>query len=51
MIEKEFLLNEIDIQQYDSHKIIWDGEGYYLINKIKNFVPGKITKVELFKVG
>ena len=51
VIEKQYILNEYDIYSYDPHKIIWDGEGYYLINKIKNFVPGKITKVELFKVG
>jgi len=51
VIEKQYLLNELDIAGYDSHKIMYDGEGYYIINKIKNFVSGRITKVELFKVG
>jgi len=51
IVEKEYLLTEYDIFSYDSHKIIYDGEGYYLINKIKNYVPGRISKVELFKVG
>ena len=51
IIEKEYLLTEYDIHSYDSHKIMWDGEGYYLINKIINFIPGRITKVQLLKVG
>lgn len=51
IIEKEYLLTEYDIYNYDPHKMIFDGEGYYIINKIKNYVPGRISKVELFKVG
>ncbi len=50
VIVKEYLLTELDIQNYDSHKMVYDGEGYYLVNKISNFIPGNITKVELFKV-
>jgi hypothetical protein len=50
VLTKYFNLTEMDIAAYDPHKIIYDGEGYYLINKISNFVPGKITSVELFKI-
>jgi len=50
IIVKEYLLTESDIYNYNSHKMIYDGEGYYLVNKIRNFVPDKITTVELFKV-
>lgn len=51
VIEKEYLLTELDIINYNSHKMIYDAEGYYLINKIKNFIPDQVTTVELFKVG
>lgn len=50
VIVKQFNLTEIDILNYDPHKMVWDGEGYYIINKISNFVPGRITSVELFKI-
>ena len=51
LVVKEYLITEIDIYNYDPHKMIYDGEGYYLINKITNFIPGRISKVEMFKVG
>jgi len=51
VIIKEYYLDELDIKNYDPHKIIYDGEGYYLVNKISNFVPNRITKVELFKIA
>lgn len=50
-ITKYFRLSEIDIQAYDSHKMIFVNGVYYILNKIVNFIPGKITKVELFKVS
>jgi hypothetical protein len=46
----EYNLNELDIANYDPHKMIFDNGSYYLINKIENFRSGKITKVELFKI-
>ncbi len=49
-ITRYYYLSVIDIANYDPHRMVWDGEGYYIINKIVNFVPGKITKVELFKI-
>jgi len=50
VITKFFYLTEVDIANYNPHKLIWDGYAYYLVNSIMNFVPGKLTKVELFKV-
>lgn len=50
VITKEYLLTEHDIFSYDPHRMMWDGQGYYIINKIGNFYPERITKVELFKV-
>jgi len=49
-ITKFFNLTEVDVASYDQHKMIWDGHGYYL-PKIDKFIPGKITKVVLFKVS
>ena len=46
----EYNLNELDIANYDPHKMIFDSGSYYLINKIKNFRSGKITNVELYKI-
>jgi hypothetical protein len=50
VIPRYFNLTEQDIANYDPHLMIWDGDGYYIVNKIVNYVPGKITKVELFKI-
>ena len=51
VITKFYRLTELDIAQYDPHKMVYDGEGYYIVNEITNFIPGKITKVSLFKVS
>jgi len=46
---KYFNLTEIDIANFDPQKMVYDGNGYYLAS-IKNYIPGKITRVELFKI-
>jgi len=51
IVTKQYYLNELDIANYDPHKMVYDGEGYYIVNAIRNFIPGNITKVELFKVS
>lgn len=51
IITKFFNLSVIDVMSYDPFKMVYDGTGYYLVNKISNYVPGKITKVEVFKVS
>ncbi len=50
-IERFYYLTLLDIANLDLTKLIFDDGVYYYINKIINFVPGKITKVELFKVS
>lgn len=50
-ITKYYNLSIVDINMYDPHKLIFDGDGYYIVNKISNFVQGRLTKVELFKVS
>jgi len=51
VIIKEYYLTPLDIKNFDSHKMVYDGEGYYYVNKISNFVNGTITKVELLKIA
>lgn len=50
VITRKYLLSEIDIAAYDPHKMIWD-DGYFIVNKILNYVSGRVTTVELFKIG
>lgn len=50
IITRTYNLTELDIANFDPHKMIWDN-GYFLVNKITNFVPGRLTTVELFKVN
>ena len=50
IVDKQFLLTDSDIAQFDPHKLIWDGKSYFIVNKISNFISGRVTKVELFKV-
>jgi hypothetical protein len=50
-IEKIFYnLTEKDIFEYDPFKMIFDNGEYYLVNKIENFIPGKLTSVELIRI-
>jgi hypothetical protein len=51
VVSKRFLLTDSDIQNFDPHKMIWDGNSYYIVNKIPNYVSGRISNVELFKVS
>lgn len=48
----EFLLDAIDIQEYDPFVPIYlqQYSSYFYINKIKNFIAGKLTKVDLIKI-
>lgn len=50
VVVRTYRLTELDIANYDPHLMIYD-DGYYIVNKIINFVPNQLTKVELFKVG
>jgi hypothetical protein len=50
-VTRYYMLDEYDIAILDLFKPVFDDGAYYLINKIENFIPGKVTKVELFKVS
>jgi hypothetical protein len=51
-IEEELLLTPQDIQDFDPFVPVYlEKHGYYFyVNKIKNFVAGKLTKVELIRL-
>lgn len=49
-ITRYYRLTSIDFSKANPHTLIYDDGSYYLLSKISNFVPGRITKVELFKV-
>jgi hypothetical protein len=50
VVKRFYNLTEKDIYEYDPFKMIFDNGEYYLVNKIENFVPGQLTRVELFRV-
>lgn len=49
ILTREYNLTEIDIADFDFFMPIFDSGHYYLVNEVTTFVPGKPTKVELFK--
>lgn len=51
LVEKYFYLTELDVYNFNRLKMVWDGDGYYLVDTIDKFIPGKVTKVLLFKVS
>ncbi len=50
LVERFYNLTEKDIFEFDQFKMIFDNGQYYLVNKIDNFVQGKVTRVELLMV-
>lgn len=51
LVTKLFYLTENDILNFDPLKLVYDGDAYYLVNEIRNYIPNRITKVTLFKVS
>lgn len=49
-IQRYYHLTEVDIANVNQHRLIYDDGSYYLWSKVYNFVPGKITKVDMLKV-
>ena len=50
-VKRYYYLNQMDIANFSFLRLIFDGDAYYMVNKIINFIPGKVTQVELFKVS
>jgi hypothetical protein len=52
IISAEIWLQDTDVVNFDFRKLYYIEQlsNYYLVNKIENFVPGKVTKCELVRV-
>lgn len=50
MVTRKYNLSTYDVISYDPHKPIYDNNEYFLVNEIKNFIPGQLTEVELLKI-
>lgn len=46
----EYLLTETDIANFDPSLLVFDEGNYYAFPEIKNYIPGKITKVTMLKI-
>lgn len=49
-LPRYYNLNEDDIANLDPHTLMYDDGSYFIISRIPNYIPGVLTKVELFKV-
>jgi hypothetical protein len=50
IIQREYNLNRIDINDLDLFKLVFDSYSYYLVIELK-YVPGQKSKVKMFKVN
>ncbi len=53
IVNAEFYLKDSDIVNFDFKKLYYVAQlsGYFLVNKISNYIPGKLTKCELVRVS
>lgn len=50
LVTRKYYLTERDVLEVDFMAPIFDMDGYYLIDTIKNFIPGRPTEVSMLKV-
>lgn len=50
VIVREYNLTTADIGAFDFFLPIFDTDAYFLVNKISEFIPGRMTQVELIKL-
>lgn len=46
----EYSLSQDDVYGYNPHRLIYDTGCFYIVNKINNFVPSLVSKVDCLKV-
>lgn len=51
LVKRDYYLTETDIAGFNFMLPVFDTDTYYIVNKIYNFIPGRITEVDLFKVS
>lgn len=49
-VTRYYFLDDMDISNLNKFKLVYDNNQFFLINKLSNYVSGKVTKAELFKV-
>lgn len=52
IISAEIWLTDVDIANFDFKKLVYIEQlsSYFIVNKINNYIPGKVTKCELVRV-
>ena len=50
VLTRSYRLTELDIHTFDQLKPIHDGGENFIVTRIRNFVSGRATEVELFKI-
>ena len=51
VITRRYRLNDIDVHTFDQTKLVHDSGETFIVTKISNYVSGKGTDVELFKIN
>ncbi|MFN7609395.1 MAG: hypothetical protein ACK5QX_00440, partial [bacterium] len=50
IVTRKYNLNDLDISTLDPHKLVFDNQEYFIVMEVKNYTPGRISTVKLFKV-
>src|SRR5690606_1325477 len=50
IVKRQYMLSPQDIASIDFFRLVYDDGEYFKIESVDNYVPGKPTKVTLFKV-
>jgi hypothetical protein len=50
-LTRYYFLNDVDIHTFDQLKLIYDSGETFIVTKINNYISGKMTEVELFKIS
>lgn len=50
LVNRFYRLTDNDFQNIDFTRLVYDSGDYFLLNKIPNYLPGKVAQVEMLKV-
>jgi hypothetical protein len=50
MVTRGYNLSDLDIINFNPLQLIYDDGAYFIVNQIQNYLPGKTTTVQLFKI-
>lgn len=49
-VQRDYYLDQDDVYHYNPHRLIYHEPNFFIINKISNFVPGLLSKVNQLRV-